>query len=76
MSHHRSTGRGTPISRRRVVTASAAGAAGAPPLPQPRVIRSDGGVLDITLTAQPAMVDMGAPQLVSTYIWDGVVPWR
>ena len=97
MSHRRPTGRGMPVSRRRVLTAGAAGAVGAAlsrmlpagsraarqaspvatdaaPLPQPRVIRSEGGVLDVTLTAKPAMVDLGAPRLVSTYTWDGVVP--
>ena len=43
-------------------------------LPQPRVLRSTGGVLDVRLTAVPAVVDMGAPRLVRTYTWNKVVP--
>ena len=43
-------------------------------LPQPRVQRSSRGVLDVRLTAVPAVVDMGAPELVKTYTWNKVVP--
>jgi len=43
-------------------------------LPQPRVQRSSHGVLDVRLTAVPAVVDMGAPELVKTYTWNKVVP--
>ena len=43
-------------------------------LPQPRVLRSTGGLLDVRLTAVPAVVDMGAPRLVRTYTWNKVVP--
>ncbi|MGA3153220.1 MAG: multicopper oxidase family protein [Streptosporangiaceae bacterium] len=43
-------------------------------LPQPRLLRSADGVLDVRLTAAPAVVDMGAPRLVRTYTWNKVVP--
>jgi FtsP/CotA-like multicopper oxidase with cupredoxin domain len=43
-------------------------------LPQPWVLRSQDKVLEVTLTAMQAIVDMGAPQLVETYTYDGVVP--
>jgi FtsP/CotA-like multicopper oxidase with cupredoxin domain len=43
-------------------------------LPQPTALVSAGGQLPVTLEAKPAMVDMGAPKLVSTYTFDGVVP--
>ncbi len=43
-------------------------------LPQPQVRRSENGILALTLTCSPAMVDMGAAKLVSTYTYDGVVP--
>ena len=43
-------------------------------LPQPRLLRSADGVLDVRLTAAPAVVDMGAPGLVKTYTWNKVVP--
>lgn len=46
------------------------------PLPQPQVVRSHGGLLDTTLTATPGVVDMGAPQPVTTYTYDRVVPGR
>ena len=43
-------------------------------LPQPQVLKSVNGTLDLTTTAQPAVVDMGAGHPVSTYAFDGVVP--
>ncbi len=43
-------------------------------LPQPRVLKSAGGELAVTLTATPATVDMGAPLPVQTYTFDNVVP--
>jgi FtsP/CotA-like multicopper oxidase with cupredoxin domain len=41
---------------------------------QPRVLKSTNGVLATTLTAMPAVVDMGASKPVTTYTFDGVVP--
>jgi FtsP/CotA-like multicopper oxidase with cupredoxin domain len=38
------------------------------------MLRSEDGVLETTLTAIPAVVEMGAPQPVSTYTYDGRVP--
>ncbi|MBV9358274.1 MAG: multicopper oxidase domain-containing protein, partial [Chloroflexi bacterium] len=43
-------------------------------MPQPKVLKSTDGVLALTLTAVPATVDMGAPALVRTLTYDGVVP--
>jgi FtsP/CotA-like multicopper oxidase with cupredoxin domain len=43
-------------------------------LPQPKVLRSEHGILALTLTCTPAMVDMGVAKLVSTYTYDSVVP--
>ena len=43
-------------------------------LPQPTPLTSANGQLPVTLEAKPATVDMGAPKLVSTYTFDGVVP--
>ena len=43
-------------------------------LPQPRVLRSRDRVLEVTLTAMRGIVDMGAPQLIETYTYDGAVP--
>lgn len=46
----------------------------APEVPQPQVLRSEGGVLDTTLQAIAATVDMGAPKPVATYTYNGTVP--
>jgi FtsP/CotA-like multicopper oxidase with cupredoxin domain len=54
-------------------TPSASGAQ-ATELTQPRVLKSSDGILATTLTAMPAVVDMGASHLVTTYTFDGVVP--
>jgi FtsP/CotA-like multicopper oxidase with cupredoxin domain len=43
-------------------------------LPQPKFLRSHDKVLKVTLTAIQGIVDVGAPQLVDTYTYDGVVP--
>lgn len=46
---------------------------------QPRMLRSRQGRLDVTLTATPALVDIGATQLFSTYTYDRIIPgytWR
>jgi FtsP/CotA-like multicopper oxidase with cupredoxin domain len=43
-------------------------------LPQPKVLRSKDKVLNVTLTAMPGTVDVGAPQAVRTYTYDGVLP--
>lgn len=43
-------------------------------LPQPNALKSTDGVLALTLTAAPAVVDMGVPSPVTTYAYDGVVP--
>jgi FtsP/CotA-like multicopper oxidase with cupredoxin domain len=43
-------------------------------LPQPKSLKSADGALNVTLTAMPGVVDMGAPQPVTTYTYDGVVP--
>jgi FtsP/CotA-like multicopper oxidase with cupredoxin domain len=45
-----------------------------PPFPQPRVRTSAGGELSVRLTARRAVVDLGAPALVSTYCYGGSVP--
>jgi FtsP/CotA-like multicopper oxidase with cupredoxin domain len=45
-------------------------------LPIAECVRSSDGVLALTLDARPATVDMRAPQPVSTYTFDGVVPGR
>lgn len=44
------------------------------PLPQPKVLKSQNGVLAVTLTAKPGVVNMGAPKPVTTYTFDGIVP--
>jgi FtsP/CotA-like multicopper oxidase with cupredoxin domain len=44
------------------------------PLPQPRVLKSTNGLLDIALRATPSTVDMGAARPVTTYTFDHVVP--
>jgi len=43
-------------------------------LPQPRVLRSSHGELDVRLTTRRGIVDMGAPRRVRTYTYDDVVP--
>jgi FtsP/CotA-like multicopper oxidase with cupredoxin domain len=43
-------------------------------LPQPKSIKSIDGVLSVTLTAMPGVVDMGAPRPVTTLTYDGAVP--
>jgi FtsP/CotA-like multicopper oxidase with cupredoxin domain len=43
-------------------------------LPRPKAMKSADGVLALTLTAKPGVVDMGAPRPVTTYTYDGVVP--
>jgi FtsP/CotA-like multicopper oxidase with cupredoxin domain len=43
-------------------------------LPQPRVLRSAHGELAVQLTTRPGVVDMGAPQLVRTWTYNGAVP--
>ena len=43
-------------------------------LPYPRVLSSHDGVLALTLTATPAVVDIGAPKMASTWTYDLVVP--
>src|SRR3984957_15027016 len=43
-------------------------------LPQPRVLRSSHHELNVRLTTRPGVVDVGAPRLVRTYTYDGVVP--
>jgi FtsP/CotA-like multicopper oxidase with cupredoxin domain len=42
--------------------------------PEPRVLASRDGVLDVTLTGRPAWVDLGAPHRALTYTFDGTVP--
>jgi FtsP/CotA-like multicopper oxidase with cupredoxin domain len=49
-------------------------AARAATAPQPQARRSEGGVLDTTLRAVPATVDMGAAKPVTTWTYDGIVP--
>lgn len=58
----RQTSEATPVSRPPVA------------LPQPEVRTSADGVLSLELIATPAVVDMQAPQPVSTWTYDGVVP--
>lgn len=41
---------------------------------QPVALRSRHGKLALRLTCKPAVLDMGAPKLVSTYTFDGIVP--
>lgn len=41
---------------------------------QPTVLSSSDGVFETTLTAKPAMVDMGVAKLVDTYTFNGLVP--
>ena len=55
--------------------------AGASPVPQfvndvvtPELITSVDGVLSTTLTATPAVVDIGAAKPISTYTYNGVIP--
>jgi FtsP/CotA-like multicopper oxidase with cupredoxin domain len=58
-------------------TQSASAAASAGPLrelPQPRVLRSAHGELAVQLTPRPGTVDMGAPELVKTWTYNGAVP--
>ena len=43
-------------------------------LPQPTVRSSVGNVLSVPLEAKPGIIDMGAPQMVRTYTFDGIVP--
>jgi FtsP/CotA-like multicopper oxidase with cupredoxin domain len=43
-------------------------------LPQPRVLRSAHHELNVRLTTRPGVVDVGAPRLVRTYTYDGVLP--
>ena len=43
-------------------------------LPKPKSLKSADGELNVTLTAMPGVVDMGAPRPVTTYTYDGVVP--
>ena len=43
-------------------------------LPQPLPQKSQGGVLAVQLEAKRATVDMGAPKMVDTYTFNGVVP--
>jgi FtsP/CotA-like multicopper oxidase with cupredoxin domain len=43
-------------------------------LPQPRVLRSAHGELKVQLTPHPGVVDMGAPELVKTWTYNGAVP--
>jgi FtsP/CotA-like multicopper oxidase with cupredoxin domain len=43
-------------------------------LTQPKVLSSADGELSLTLTARRGVVDMGAPQRVKTYTYDGIVP--
>ncbi len=43
-------------------------------LPQPGSIKSADGVLAVTLTAMPGVVEMGVPSPVTTLTYDGVVP--
>lgn len=45
-----------------------------PEVTAPRVLRSENGELTFTLTARPAVVDVGAPEPVTTYTYDGVLP--
>ena len=45
-------------------------------LPQPQILKSTNGVLDTTLTATPAVVEMRAASPVTTYTYDGLVPGR
>jgi FtsP/CotA-like multicopper oxidase with cupredoxin domain len=47
-----------------------------PEFPAPRVLSAADGELRVTLTARTALVDLGAPQLVRTYAYDGAVPGR
>ncbi len=58
---------------RNVRGAPAAGAAQRQ-LQAPRVLRSRNGNLMLKLVCRPATVDMGAPELVRTYTYDGIVP--
>jgi len=44
--------------------------------PEPEMVTSNRGELSVKLTAKPAMVDMGAEKLVSTYTYDGIVPGK
>ena len=50
------------------------GGSAAKDLPYPRVLTSHDGVLALTLTATPAVVDIGAAQPASTWTYDLVVP--
>ena len=52
----------------------ATGLGGPKELPQPPRHRSDGTVLDITMTAAPAVVDIGAAMPVHTSAYDGALP--
>ncbi|MFN8663915.1 MAG: multicopper oxidase domain-containing protein [Thermomicrobiales bacterium] len=45
-----------------------------PEVTPPQALRSEGGELAFTLTAQPASVDVGAAQPVTTFTYDGVLP--
>jgi FtsP/CotA-like multicopper oxidase with cupredoxin domain len=59
------------------VPTPAPGPGGRPPeFPAPRVLSAADGELRVTLTARTALVDLGAPQLVRTYAYDGAVPGR
>lgn len=70
---HGSTPAATPDAS--TATPLAAGAAVARmALPVPEVIASVDGVLATTLRPAVSHVDMGAPQLVTTYAYNGVVP--
>jgi FtsP/CotA-like multicopper oxidase with cupredoxin domain len=42
--------------------------------PQPHALTSQGGELNVTLTAKQAVVDMNAPQKITTVTFDGIVP--
>lgn len=45
-------------------------------LPQPEVLKSANGRLELILRAAPATVDMGAAQPVTTYTFDRIVPGK
>src|SRR5580698_1174179 len=51
-------------------------AAAARPFHAPRVLRSSGGLLDVALTARPALVDVGARRPADTYTYNGLLPGR
>lgn len=43
-------------------------------LPQPRILKSAGGLLNVDLTCQPGKVDVGLSKPVTTVTFNGIVP--